>query len=86
MSKSKFFGDKSKIFYLNNTELEYWDYNPKTLHKEEKKTIKMTDIKQCKVDVNASSITFILKNKTLVFGGKPDEVREMTEWLELCQE
>ena len=33
MSKSKFFGDKSKIFYLNNTDLEYWDYNPKTLHK-----------------------------------------------------
>ena len=81
MSKSKFFGDKSKIFYLNNTDLEYWDYNPKTLHKEEKKTIKINEIKQYQTEAKTNSITFFLKNKTLMFSGKPEEIREMTEWM-----
>ena len=38
------------------------------------------------MEAKTNSITFFLKNKTLMFSGKPEEIREMTEWMELCKE
>ena len=81
--KIKFFTDKTKLIYLGNQELEYWDFDGVTMHKAEKKVILFRDLKSYRIvrQKNSVSINFESNNKSLQFSGKIQDLNDIVEWI-----
>lgn len=86
LMKEKFFENKAKIFYLCNSEFEYWDFKVKTGHKENKKAISFADISSYRIDSKKEALLLSLRKNSMTFYGKMQELNELVEWLELCWE